>query len=50
MVVITGADLPFQFDIDNYLNEYHIYNSDIYIGSKSHKLSNIKKFFRRFLA
>ena len=36
MVVITGADLPFQFtDIDNYLNEYHIYNSDIYIGSKA---------------
>jgi glycosyltransferase involved in cell wall biosynthesis len=52
MVVITGADLPFQFtDIDNYLNEYHIHNSDIYIGSKSHKLSNIKRSFsRRFIS
>lgn len=45
--LITGADLPFGLsDIKNILKEKEI-NYDLYLGSKSHPKSNIKRKFSR---
>lgn len=43
-LIITGADLPFGFtDIDFVLNNHDFIDQEIYIGSKMHKDSSIKR-------
>ena len=47
-LILTGADLPFGFsDLDYYLGDKTEKKYDIYIGSKAHKLSQIKRTFSR---
>ena len=48
ILILTGADLPFGFsDLDNYLVDKSAKKYDIYIGSKAHNLSQIKRAFSR---
>ena len=48
ILILTGADLPFGFsDLDNYLGDKTENKYDIYIGSKAHKLSQLKRTFSR---
>ena len=47
-LIITGADLPFGFsDIDFVINNFQALDQDIFIGSKMHNNSIIKRTFTR---
>ena len=46
ILILTAADLPFGFsDLDYYFNKPSEQTSDLYIGSKAHKLSQIERSF-----
>ena len=48
ILILTAADLPFGFsDLDYYFNKPSEQTSDLYIGSKAHKLSQIERSFLR---
>lgn len=48
ILILTAADLPFGFsDLDYYFNKTPDQTSDLYIGSKAHKLSQIERSFLR---